>query len=222
MNKNILYIIGGLLIIGGVTWFVMSSPSHMPTANTINNGSGTTNTQNTTAGPTPVSIKTLLASGSQQCTFTDTNIGVTTNGTLFVSSGKMQGDFTTTVAGTAHKAHMIIDGTTMYSWVDGMTSGFKMNISGQISAQSTKNTSVDINKPSTITCNPWTVDTTKFQLPAKISFTDISAIQSAVPATGSKSTSSVGVTKNTYLQCGYCDTYTGDTRAQCRAALNCK
>src|SRR5579863_2306710 len=64
--------------------------------------------------------------GSQKCTFSDSTSN--SSGTVYVSSGKMRGDFQATNEGKTTQSHMINDGTYIYYWTDGQQNGYKMSL----------------------------------------------------------------------------------------------
>lgn len=114
------------------------------------------------------SFKELLALGTpQKCTFAETVANSSTTGTVYVSGGKIRGDFTSVTKSTTVKSHMISDGQTVHAWVDGMSSGFKMTLSAGAKAQSPE---MDINRPIDVACTSWTPDVSLFALPTSIKF----------------------------------------------------
>ena len=60
--------------------------------------------------------------GSQKCTFSDSTNN--SSGTVYVSGGKMRGDFQSSNNGKTNSSHMINDGTYVYIWTDGQTNGY--------------------------------------------------------------------------------------------------
>src|SRR5579863_2563832 len=64
--------------------------------------------------------------GSQKCTFSDSSNN--SSGTVYISSGKMRGDFQSQNNGKAEVTHMINDGSYVYIWTDGQQSGYKMSL----------------------------------------------------------------------------------------------
>lgn len=125
------------------------------------------------------SLKSLLAMNkSQKCTF-DVEAS---SGTSYISSGKMRGDFTAKTGGSTGTTHMIVDGQTSYVWMDGQTSGYKMDFSAMQSnsmkgdVNNTGQVNVDPNRDINYSCTNWSVDSSVFTLPANVKFTDMSAM----------------------------------------------
>jgi hypothetical protein len=100
-----------LLLVGG--YFIMKGKSKDPsTAGTFQEESS------------PSSLKALISKGiAQSCTYSN-EAG---NGKIYISSGKVRGDFETTIEGNVTKSHMIVDGSTSYIWSDGSLEGILQN-----------------------------------------------------------------------------------------------
>lgn len=130
------------------------------------------------------SLKDLLSSGvAQKCTYSTTDEKGTSEGTTYVSGGKMRGDFTSVITGKTEKTHMITDGKTNYIWVDGEKTGLKTVVEPSsapnptdvpVTQTETANGGVDINKPADYKCSTWIADGSLFSPPADVKFTDFS------------------------------------------------
>ena len=181
-----------------LAYFIIAKrPAVAPTVNPSSNGEEQSNS--------PTSLKDLLSKGiSQSCTFkTDGSTG-----TIYMSGGKIRGDFDATVEGQIMKSHMIVDSNTSYIWSDGSKTGIKMsfdpNASTATNGTETQSGSFDVSAQMDYKCGVWITDASMFALPAGISFTSFDA-----PTTGESS------------QCSYCDSLTGDSKSQCLSALKC-
>lgn len=173
----------------------------------------------------PKSLKDLLSAGvAQKCTFSSTSESGSSEGTTYISGGKVRGDFTTVASGKTMVSHMISDGKTSYIWTDGEKNGFKMTVSDQPTATGAKtdytggsstNSAADLNQQADYKCSGWVTDGSYFTPPTTVTFTDFSqmyAPTSNAPSQGSGSSS----------QCSYCNSLTGDDKTQCLTALKCK
>ncbi|MBV9159820.1 MAG: hypothetical protein JO019_04460 [Candidatus Kaiserbacteria bacterium] len=202
-NNNALYWVGGIIVVvllGAFLIFGMKGST-----SSMNSTSTGATTSNASA---PQSLKALLTSQTPQtCTFSS---GAET-GTVFVASGKARGDFSTSVNGKAMSAHMISDGTTVYTWMDGMSTGYKVSINASAAASSSSSQSFNANQTMDYHCSPWSADNAKFQMPAGVTFTDVSAMMKA--STGASGSVNA---------CSTCDLAPAAQKAQCRAALGCK
>ncbi len=170
MNKGIVIAVIVLVIIGGWWWY---SHGTMTNNNTSTSTSpATTATQTKTSGTAGNgTIKSLLSSKTPiQCSFamTDAN-GGKNDGTVYVTNGKMRGDFTTVVAGTTTKSHLINDGKNIYLWIDGMTRGYRTP-TAQAPSTGAINGGPNMNQPIDYTCTPWTVYSNLFALPLGVTF----------------------------------------------------
>ncbi|MDQ3015078.1 MAG: hypothetical protein M3Q73_04400 [bacterium] len=122
------------------------------------------------------SLKEIIASNKPvKCEYSSVQPdGSSVSGTSYVANGKVRGDFSSTINGTAITGHTLIDGTTMYTWVDGQKEGFKLAIN--TSGSSTpSNQAVDLDAKADYDCSSWNPDTASFVLPTNITFTDMSA-----------------------------------------------
>jgi hypothetical protein len=168
------------------------------------------------------SLKDLLSSGvAQKCTFTNSGESGSSEGTSYVSGGKVRADFTTVTSGKTTISHMISDGKTSYIWTEGDKSGFTMTVSETSASQTTgsqESTAVsseaDLGQKADYKCSAWITDSSYFTPPGDIKFSDFSEMFKASPAPGVQGTSS--------SQCSACDSLSGDDKTQCQAALNCK
>jgi hypothetical protein len=119
--------------------------------------------------------------------------------------------------GQTSVSHMIIMDNTNYLWTEGGSTGIKMafdqNATPAPVTSNTATNSFDANALNNYKCSPWIVDSSKFVLPAGVTFRAFS-----MPAT---SASSVPTTGSNSSNCSYCDSLTGDSKAQCLTALKC-
>lgn len=158
------------------------------------------------------SIKSLIAAGeNQQCTFKSNEQDAETDGTMYLSGGKMRGDFAIDANGTKTSSHMIYDGTTGYVWMDGQVMGFKMSLDAN-SQTTDKSQSIDPNKNYEFNCGRWSVDNSKFEIPAGIQFSEMPALPSgSAGASGSADTKAV--------QQAVCNNLPEPAKAQCLAGI---
>jgi uncharacterized membrane protein len=154
MKKIIIYTVIGLIIIFGVIFFIMNK-----------GGTPTTATS-------PDSIRSILSSGaSKQCTINQTTDTTKVTGSVYIANGKMRADITSASTGVTTNAHMVISNDYTYTWVDGVSTGFKVAMS-----QSTTDTSrqpLDLDDQKGVVCTSWSANDAKFDLPTNISFPDL-------------------------------------------------
>jgi hypothetical protein len=175
------------LVGGGVYTYTTTKKDTMPASET--------------ASTSPMSLQTLLSLDVPQvCTFTDSQMGAETSGTVYVADGRARGDFEARAVGQTYHAHAIIEEETMYTWIDETKMAFALPLNGE--ATSTTNQPFDVTKNLNYICTPWTVDDTKFEKPA-LDF---------------KSTSTIDVSANA---CAACDAVPEAYRAQCKAVAGC-
>ena len=216
--KPIIIAIAVIVLIGGIVTFAMMNK---PTSSGVTTPINTDNSQNTMFEAK--SLHDLLTIGENQtCVFTDATTG--TNGTVYITNGSMRGDITTLVNGTNTGSHMIITDNTFYAWMTGQTSGVKASLDELNNVTTNPTTqSIDLNKQVDYDCDSWSVDTTKFTVPATIEFTDMTSIMKSIPTIdpAKNEGSGQGTSPGASNQCAACDNLSGDTKAQCLQALNC-
>lgn len=179
MNKVAIGIVAAVVIIGAGWYFFMGgsvpegavSGSMMAPQPLV----GTpTNSQMT--------LKELLAGdASQQCTFIDNTNDTATQGMIYVSGGKVRGDFSTTQQGKTVSVHMVADGAAMHTWADGMKDGVTVSMMAAKPAGAPQQ-GYDPDKKIDYHCTPWTADTTKFDLPKDVNFRDVAGMMQGMPA----------------------------------------
>lgn len=152
MTKN--HLIGGIVVVavvaGGI-WYTMNSD--------------VTSTQSSE------SIASLAAkSGSWRCDVAHTGENHAT-GIVFISGGKVQGDFNTDVPLGETQAHMISDNEYVYIWRSGMSTGFKSKLT--VGSSGSADDQDFYYQTYTYRCSPWSPDNTKFTLPSNITFTEL-------------------------------------------------
>lgn len=192
MQKKAGLVIGAIVIIVVLIAFFM-----MQKTNPSTSSQSAKETQNTTkseslGSATKGSIASLLAAGKNvSCTMTNPDGKGT--GAIYVSGKKVRGDFTTmTDPSKEFKSSMIQDGEYAYMWSDADKKGTKFKVSAiptptPNSASTTD--AVDINQEVDMNCSTWTVDPSKFIVPADVQFTDMSAMMEGMQGQGTTNNS---------------------------------
>lgn len=176
MPKKNLLIAGAavllLLIVGAGLMMVSNSSKKTVSESTVTQGTANDSSETST---TKGSIKSLFSAGKNvTCTVTYPDNGG--GGTMFIADKKMRGDFSTSDAsGKQSESHMILDGETSYSWMG--LEGVKMKIDSSVKASPSAGTTqqtADMDKELDMNCSSWSVDNSKFVVPADVKFTDLS------------------------------------------------
>jgi hypothetical protein len=212
MNKKVLIIIVVILLLVAGGWYFMSGKKSVSPS--------TQNPTGTEAPSAATSLRNLIAKGvSQSCTFSADK----SKGTIYMTGGKIRGDFEITDAelnGKTMTSHMIILDNTNYMWTEGSKTGIKMNFDASATPVPTSGTSTansfSANTDLNYKCSAWIVDTGKFTLP-----TDVTFAAFAMPSQGIKAPNATGSTTSSSSQCAYCDSLTGSDKTQCLTALKC-
>ncbi len=215
MNKKtlVLVVILVLLVLGGGAYVMKHKSAGAPAAPTT--AVTASPTKATTAG-VQGTLKSLLTSGeTQTCTFTSQKQANTT-GTIYVSGGKMRGDFTSTNQGQTVTGHMIVDSGYSYIWTNLIKRGMKVAISETQATASANSQGMDVNQAVSYICKPWVADASEFTLPADITFTTFTMPQRAAGGTGA----SPGITATS--ECSACDSLPAAAQSACKTQLNCQ
>jgi hypothetical protein len=186
MNKKLLYLLPAVLLVAAAC---NSKVSNQASVNTQSQGQSDTGqnqsqsqVQSQSQTSANVSLKDLLATHSnQKCTFSESTANTSSQGTVYIASGKMRGDFSSTVSGKTNVSHMVSDSQNMNVWVDGQTQGFKMSLkatsNNSMNSNMNSHQSVNPDTKYNYSCSSWVADNSMFTLPANITFTDFSSLQ---------------------------------------------
>lgn len=165
MNKTILIALALVVLVGGGFYVSKQMKPASPS-------SSTETTQSTT---TKGSLRSLLSLG-QNTTCTIANPDGST-GTVFVSAGRVRGDFDTQTDKGAMMTHMIQSDGYMYLWQEGETQGMKVKFDETTSTtDQTTQGNVDLDSEVDLSCVPWVTDGSKFTPPSGVVFTELSAM----------------------------------------------
>ena len=223
MNKLLIPLVAlVLLITGGGYYYYVQMPKN----------SANTETRLADASPTPdsgeqpdvdgsalMTLKELMAGGSQTCTYSATTDNGLTNGTVYVSGGKVRGDFTITTGEDAtYQGSMIVDSDYMYTWSDMMPTGMKIAITDEMKntdPNANKTSGIDLDEKVDYRCQPWVADQSKFVPPVTMTFTEFKLPPKTLSATGSAAPSNANL-------CSACANLDGEQKTACRTALKCE
>jgi hypothetical protein len=166
------------------------------------------------------SLKSLLAlGGAKKCTFSNSDTQNSVSGTVYVSDGKMRGDFLSKSVSANVTGHMIMDSGYMYIWNDETNQGMKMafNPNQEITPVPNHNSQApNLNQSVSYSCGSWSADQSMFAIPTNITFSSIT-IPSGVP-----STSGANASSGNSVSCSTCNAIpAGPGRDACRAQLHC-
>lgn len=206
MNKNIiLAAIGVLVVIAGIGFSLTYKPLVM-------------------APGAEGSLKELLSfQGSQKCTLDSQSGLADSTGEVYVSHGKMRGDFISNAQGQTVKSHMIINGSTSYIWTDILNQGFKIPLEKMTVTGANQQQGVDLDQSLKYSCAPWIEDATLLTPPIDVQFNDMSSMMNQATSPINPTVSNSSTASSLQAQCGACDQASDATvKAQCRAVLGCK
>lgn len=215
MNNKIIAAIVVVLVIGGV-YFLTQNKSTDQLAGDSKSAETQTEMSTKTA-----SIKSLIDSGSnQKCTYQSKEGTEQSSGTFYITEGKMRGDISVDVENTKTTNHMVYDGAYSYIWSDDSNAGFKMALDSQANTQDkTQSTAVDTNKDYNFSCEKWSVDNSKFELPGNVQFADFGAMTGVNADALKASAGAAGSTDTKALQQATCNSLPEPAKTSCMNAL---
>lgn len=207
-----------VVIIAVVVTHMGGSPSSSNSASTGNQ----VESASTTAAP-EMSLSDLFAAGTSQKCIVSTGGA---QGTVYVTSGHMRGDFTENTATGTVTSHMITDGKTAYVWTSAMAQGMSMSFSSMSSmsaqAQAHGSSAPDPAAKANYSCNPWSVDQSEFTLPTNITFTDMSAMMGAAAGASAGASAGTGASAGGSNMCAMCNSISNASqKASCLSAMHC-
>ena len=110
---------------------------------------------------------------SLSCAVETTGTYTKRSGIIYVTNGKVRGNFSGLINGVKTATSMIDDGTYLYAWSDGAKTGLKLIAGSSVSGSAIASRGgIDPAVTLSYACNSWTPDVTVFVPPAAVTFTD--------------------------------------------------
>ncbi len=199
MRFYIVYALFGIAIILIAAWF-LAKPQQVvaPSTTEVASSTAATSTATTTApvpasrssatratapsGPTPLqSLQSLVRNmGNTTCSYQQVSTGSTARSVdaLYISGGKIRGEFrSTTPQGISTNTIMLFNGTTLYTWTEGMISGTASSVHSASDVATLLPQSLGGNKTLGTSdnnvswdCHPWIPVVSMLTLPAGVTF----------------------------------------------------
>lgn len=122
----------------------------------------------------------LKQGGAYQCTVNQNVGGTETQGSVYVDNGMVSGTYNTQVQGIAMTSNVLVRDGYSYSWSSILPGqGFKAKVVASApanpSAPASSSYSWNANQIGDYNCQAWTADSSKFEIPASITWKDVSA-----------------------------------------------
>lgn len=189
MTKTLLWIVGGVVVVGAVVAIVAVSARNHRAAVIAPNGQEVTDgtiAPDDGSVPQPGGKKMAFSqfikqSGSYQCTVDQylDNYNIKTTGTVYLDNGKLRGNFSTNYNGMKIDAMTIMRDGFAYSWTSMANVGYKTPVANT-DAGVASNVTVSGNTYSFNTdqigdydCQPWKAEASVFVVPADIAFQQV-------------------------------------------------
>ncbi len=176
--KTIGWIVVALAIIA-VGWWLLASPqgSNMQTGATTSS-TDTGASMNSGASASRQTFRSIFAqTGDYQCVYEQVGTSTRSTNTVDIADGKMRGEFRTVAGDKVVNDLMVYDGSYLYTWVEGATTGKRTVLhsiadlpdaiptdltSAAIFGTSQQNVSWD--------CHPWAKDSSQLMVPTYVTF----------------------------------------------------
>lgn len=176
MNKNIVLVAVGVLVVGALGWYFTVGNDNMG-KNMMGKkmGADANLTPEGNSGIFSGSLADLMMRGGDyKCTFDQATEAGSAKGTVYVSGNKVRGDFMMMAQGTTMESHMISDGEWTYTWSPMMPQGFKARATDTTNVPGTNTQTsgsyADISQAYNYDCDPWNAEADSFMPPAGVSF----------------------------------------------------
>jgi hypothetical protein len=176
MSKNaIIGVVAGLVIIAAGGYLAYSS-SHKAAENAQMQKSAVSTETAADASAKKVAFSEFIKkqgnSGSYKCEVKQSMSDMENGGTVYVSGGNMRGDFSTIAEGRTMSTSFIMKDSYTYNWSSmSPKAGVKMKIAATAGDSKETAYSWSADQVGDYNCQPWTLETSKFEIPADVTFT---------------------------------------------------
>jgi|GEM_PF-1057775 len=228
MSTNLIIgIIAALAVAGGGTYVAMNPEviANFTGSTSVGdeNTEGTEN-ENESASVGSTFAEIIALGQNVICTFEYNDGGEnSSSGTIYMTSGgkELRGDFKV-ISPIATEASFVRTDGYNYMWGPSLPQGIKTKVTNQAELMADgQEAALDPNTK--FACQAWTVDSSKFTLPATVKFMEINAgagVDASVTVPGGAVNAS-GSASVKAQQCAACATLPAGAKEQCLAALSC-
>lgn len=175
-TKVIVGIVVGLaIIVAGYAFYQSRGADSAQIGQNNQNGTQLAEGEESPAGKKMAFMSFVKQGGSYKCEVHQTVSGVDTVGTTYINGGMIRGEYNTKVQGMSIDTTFIVRDGYTYTWNSMLAGqGFKSkvveNVGGDASAGASGSYGFDENAIGDYNCEAWTADSSKFVVPASISF----------------------------------------------------
>ena len=111
-----------------------------------------------------------------ECSFSKSDGSSKVTGTIRIAESKFRGDFDINVASTSFASHFIITNNTTYTWTSLGPIGYKIPVAKSASQNASPQEQAQIigtEDKEDYNCSSWDTDTSAFELPSGINFSEL-------------------------------------------------
>lgn len=176
MSKTILGVIAAVVVVSGVTGFVLTRPDAETSSSktATSSRSEQTKTQSSDESKSGPLSEFLAAGDEKKCTYSDER----GSGTMYFSKGRLRNDIQSSKDGKTSEGHMIVTEAVQYIWFDNQQSGLKFAFSKtDANPQAANQGGLDATATYSFRCSSWAGDESFFVPPSNITFTDLTQLR---------------------------------------------
>lgn len=181
MSKQAIAIVMAIVVVAGGGYFAytkMNKETGVPLTNPAMENGTSANVETTKPGTKKIPFSSLMAQGGSYVCNVHQNVNnVDSIGTVYMTSGKLRGEFKTAVAGMNINTTFVIKDGYSYMWSSAMPNvGYKIAViqkSGDTSAPGVSSYSFNGDQIGDYDCKEWAPNEAMFALSTGIKFTEI-------------------------------------------------
>lgn len=177
MQKTIISLVILVAVVAGGYLVIKNGKrtESVPTVDTEVSSQAQENTSESTAGKKMAFSEFIKQGGSYKCDVKQYMNDFENSGTVYISNGKISGEYSTVAEGMNIKSNFIISDGYSYGWSSALPNmGMKVKIVSNADGKGETYTwSAD--QVGDYNCEPWTPDESKFNIPTSVTFKTIGA-----------------------------------------------
>lgn len=173
MNKQIIAAVLGVVVVGG-GWYLYAKSSEEKIQ-----APSEQNIENTNPNTKKISFSSLISQGGSHMCTVNQNVGnIESKGTVYMMSGKLRGEFKSSVGGMNIETIFVVRDGYSYTWSSALPNvGYKVAVLDSTTPNSTAtgvaSYSFNAEQIGEYECKDWAPNETFFALPSGIKFTEI-------------------------------------------------
>jgi len=170
-TKRIIIVVIVLIIIAGAIILTKRNENSSDTISPASSETSSEETSNSSNEGSGTIANLFSKTGNFQCTVSSPDPSAVSNGTFYISNGKVRGDFASTIPDFGSvESHMIRDTEYVYVWTSSAPQGMKIKMDAYSSGSMPGGDGLRPTSKIDYDCKPWTLELSKFTPPSGITF----------------------------------------------------